>query len=131
MLTSDHLRPGYLLRDFALPDGRMLSDARGPRTLLLLVGSERDLAPLARDLAAFRAELEAEQAVLIHIKDAAALEKQNGAPLRPPLVLITDRFGEIIHVWQGELPDTHAVIRMLQYVTIRCEECFPPEWPAQ
>jgi hypothetical protein len=129
MLTSEHLRPGHLLRDFPLPDGRMLSDARGPRALLLLVGSERELAPLTRELAGRRQEFEAEHAALTQIEDAAALDAQNGAPLAVPSAVITDRFGEIIHVWQGALPHAEAVIRMLQYVTIRCEECFPPEWP--
>ena len=112
----------------------MLSDARGRRSLLLLYGAEQQIRDLRDQLTARRKDVEAEQAVVFSASpdDAtvrAALEAQNGAPLDGPLAIVTDRFGEIVQLWQGELPDAEAAIRMLQYVSILCEECFPPEWP--
>jgi len=123
------------LREFPLRGGKMLSEVRGVRSLLLLYGSESELAPLLKELEARRAEVEAEQGVVIAASpdDAtvrAALERQNGGAVIRPTGMVTDRYGEIIHVWQGALPAAEAAIRMLEYATIRCEECFPPEWPA-
>jgi hypothetical protein len=112
----------------------MLSEARGARSLLLVYGGGEQVASLLEELEKRRAEVEAEQAVVIGASPEdrsvrSALEAQNGGAIEGPLAIVTDRFGEIIHIWQGALPDAGAAIHMLQYVTIRCEECFPPEWP--
>lgn len=49
-------------------------------------------------------------------------------------VYITDRFGEVFAAWSTAQrqapPDAEEVLGWLEFISIQCPECFPPEWPA-
>jgi peroxiredoxin len=49
-------------------------------------------------------------------------------------VFVTDRYGEVSTQWivpQHEFPPMRDVLSAINLVEIACEECFPPEWPAE
>jgi len=47
---------------------------------------------------------------------------------------VTDQYGEIYALWRERdgdaVPSALEVLDWAKYVNVRCEECFPPEWPA-
>ncbi len=152
MTPSDALRPGHLLRDFPLPDGRMLSDFRGYANVLFLYGDAAELQPLLLALEGRADELGEENTrVLIVLRAgelpelpfriipdakgaiAARLAKQNDGAAPRYLVAMTDRFGEMFftaNASAGEpLPDADEVLKWARFVAAHCPECHPPEWP--
>jgi hypothetical protein len=152
MTPSDALRPGHLLRDFPLPDGRMLSDFRGYANVLFLYGDAAALQPLLLALEGRGQELaENETRILVvlragelpelpfrifHDADgaiAARLAKQNDGAAPRYLAAMTDRFGEMFftaNASAGEpLPSADEVVKWAGYVAAYCPECHPPEWP--
>jgi len=52
---------------------------------------------------------------------------------RPDPVIVTDRFGEIVCVYDARVgkdpPSTDEVLKMLEFINHQCPECEPPEWP--
>lgn len=149
MNPSTELKRGHLLRDFALPDGRLLSDVRGRRSLVLLYGDAQAIAPLAQATAAHEPEMkDLEAALLVVFRSGAgpgarlivddgsiarALARQNHGTDPAWAALVTDRFGEIFFAAVGSrgdsLPTAADLFSWLDFVARTCEECHPPEWP--
>lgn len=48
-------------------------------------------------------------------------------------VFVTDRYGELSALWivqQHEFPAVSEIFASLERISIACEECFMPHWPA-
>jgi peroxiredoxin len=74
---------------------------------------------------------------LVLLDDDGQIHRLYGAVdehMKPsPVVYVTDRFGEIVSVYDvrsGEnLPSIDEILKMLEFINHQCPECEPPEWP--
>lgn len=149
-------RKGHLLPDLWLPDAsgvqRPLSSIRGARSAIVVAaGSQADY--FVRDLETLAGDFRAENIAVIvicpdklppHSSDQIALRDADSsahARLAGPLLgehlpwaaYVTDQFGEIYAVFReasgDTIPSAKELLEWAKFVNIRCEECFPPEWP--
>lgn len=48
-------------------------------------------------------------------------------------VYVTDRYGEITAAWRADThpspPSIDEILEWARYTNLRCDECFPSEWP--
>lgn len=151
-------RKGHLLPDVWLTDvggaSQSLSSLRGDRTAVVVAAGTHGK-EFAETLAEQIAEFEAEKiAVFVIVPGTNAphlqrrglrvLSDANGSahlrlagPLRdgvqPWAAYVTDQYGEIYALFtqaRGDaLPKAKELLEWAKFVNIRCEECFPPEWP--
>lgn len=149
---------GQYLREFELPSSSgakvRLSDYRGRAALVLIVcDASAEPEKLLTDLAQHYAQIRSEDAEVLAIVDGSPEQEAAKARHLPFPVLadadgrvhralgagdsaavyVTDRFGEVFGVYrkaEGQaLPGTDEILRMLEFVSVQCPECEPPEWP--
>jgi peroxiredoxin len=135
------------------------SDYRGKRSLVLVFADERKetaelLAALCNQYAKIREE-EGEVLAIVWAEHGAGLKEelkvtypvlfapdssihhefggvdQHGQPAAA--VYVTDRYGEVFGVFRRRdgqpLPSVAEILSLLEFISIQCPECAPPEWP--
>jgi hypothetical protein len=113
------LKPGDLVPHFDVTtiDGQVVSYSTvwQRRNLVLVTVADRD-AEYAAELRAHAGAFAQHGAVCVATREAIG-----GLPERG--VLIADRWGEIVHMTDGDLPDASDVLAWLDYIERRCPEC--------
>ncbi len=141
------------------PDGveHTIAAYRGRRTCIVIAAGDR-AAYFVEQLSALASEFAADEIAVVVAVAANALDVRQFA--RPGLILtadpdlkaharlagtardgklpwgayVTDQFGEIYFAareLEGDSPPSGSdLLGWARYVNVRCEECFPPEWPA-
>ncbi len=102
--------------------------------LIIVPGAHDRVRALARD--AGSGNTSTTNLILVGDPDARAHRRlagpeRNGEP--PWAAYVTDQFGEIYALFReadgDQLPTAADLLDWARFVNIRCEECFPPEWP--
>ena len=144
-------RKGNLLPDLWLADAtgepRPLSSWRGARTAVIVAAGSH-AREFLDSLSAASAELRAENiAVIVIVLDRAANgdlivlrdpggsahARLAGTTMNAWAAYVTDQYGEIYALFRHDsgdaVPSAKDLLEWAKFVNIRCEECFPPEWP--
>jgi hypothetical protein len=86
------------------------------RNLVLVMLGEGNGGEYASELRAHAADFAAHNTVCLITRDSVA-----GVP--GPGVVVADRWGEIIHIAEGDLPAVSELLEWVDYVERRCPEC--------
>jgi hypothetical protein len=149
-------RKGHLLPDLWLADAsgnaRPISSYRDARTAIVIAAGSlanefiRDLATLASDFGAENIAVivivphatppSSPHLIVLADPDGSAHARFAGSPRQAKAAwaaYVTDQYAEIYAVFREAAgdprPSAKDLLDWAKFVNIRCEECFPPEWP--